>query len=311
MSSIQPFLRDRTIGMTAEVPKTQLLNQSVKIESDKILFLSWGKEHHACSYQFMQRITQTWKKNNITDQFMVFGKLDNQIFNWEVIPYQKCSGVFGAIKRVIQQIVVLWRIVFVGVSVSDANRKQQTDKYKAWLMPSPNDPAAFEEDAPITKKVVDPFCNKIVIDRQVVITGNKVNLLLSRGPIGFGGERLHFLAVPKEHRENFTDLTEEEYCESMELTQMLDAELRINRDIKNVYMFHKTGKDAGTTIPHWMLHVIFTSNKVQDLWGKLTVFKNILLGSSFMNDKAYDAQVAKLRDEFKGLQVRATMLSVQ
>jgi diadenosine tetraphosphate (Ap4A) HIT family hydrolase len=49
------------------------------------------------------------------------------------------------------------------------------------------------------------------------------------------------------------------------------------KTVKNVYLLNKTGIDAGQTVKHWHLHVIFSTNKAQDFWGGMTVIKNILL----------------------------------
>ena len=54
------------------------------------------------------------------------------------------------------------------------------------------------------------------------------------------------------------------------------------RKAEDIYLFHKTGIDAGQTVPHWHMHLIVTANKTQGFFGKLTVLKNMLFGSSPM-----------------------------
>lgn len=245
----------------------------------------------------MQRIAQAWKSGNVTNQYLIYGKIDSNPFNWEMVPYQKCRTFIG---RIIQQLQVLWRTVFGGATVSEESGKNQAKRYEVLLNQSPeviepsNDPS----------KGNDSFCKDETIERQWVIKGKKVNVLFNYAPIGFGGERLHFLVVPKEHRETFTDVTQEEYCESLELTTKLVEHFgETRKTVKNVYLLNKTGLDAGQTVKHWHLHVIFSTNTAQDFWGKMTVIKNILLGSSPMKKDNLAKTVGALREELAPLKV--------
>jgi diadenosine tetraphosphate (Ap4A) HIT family hydrolase len=173
-------------------------------------------------------------------------------------------------------------------------RENQLKKYELLLSKSPE--TVEPSDAP--SKSNDSFCKDDTIERQWVITGRKVNVLFNYAPIGFGGERLHFLVVPKQHRETFTDVTQEEYCESLELTgKLIDHVTATRKAVKNVYLLNKTGIDAGQTVKHWHLHAIFSTNKAQDFWGKITVIKNILLGPSPMKREDLAKKVDELREE--------------
>ena len=291
-------------SMVAVLPNAQLLDFSLGIKtSAEKAFVSWTPKDHSSSFRLMQSITLAWK-NSLTTQYLLYGKVNGaNPFSWEIVPYQACRTCFG---RIIQQLRVLWRTVFGGVALEGARKSNQQAFYKECLQHSSGDDQrkhAVEKSSVENKsKADDAFCNKAIIERQCVITGTKVNVLFNHAPIGFGGERLHFLIVPKEHRETFTDLTEEEYLESMKLTAQLQKKLsQSSKELLNAYLFLKTGIDAGQTVKHVHLHAIFTLNNKQDFWSKLTVVKNILFGSSPMNATDLTNRVADLKTELSGL----------
>ncbi|MDP1879762.1 MAG: HIT domain-containing protein [Parachlamydiaceae bacterium] len=243
----------------------------------------------------MQHIAQAWKSSNFTNQYLIYGMVDSNAFNWEMVPYKKCRTFIG---RAFQQIQVLWRTVFGGVKVSEKEGKNQLKKYELLLSKS----AETTEPSDVSSRSDDSFCKDDTIERQWVITGRKVNVLFNYAPIGFGGEKLHFLVVPKQHRETFTDVTQEEYCESLDLTgKLIDHFTTTRKTVKNVYLLNKTGVDAGQTVKHWHLHVIFSTNKAQNFWGRITVIKNILLGSSPLKRDELAKKVGELREELTAI----------
>lgn len=284
-------LGNRDQSLVAIIPQRQLMHQSVQIVASTKTFNGWTEGNHADSYHFMKRIAQAWKISHLAHQYMIYGKIDTNIFTWEIVPYQKCKTLLG---RIIQQLQVLWRAVFVGRFVSEESKLMQQKKYEVLLNKSPEGIIPSQGSNPVD----DSFCKKEVIDRQWVITGKKVNVLFNYSPVGFGGEKLHFLVVTKEHRETFIDVTQEEYCESLSLTKKLVDHFNENRKtIKGVYLINKTGVDAGQTVNHWHLHVIFSTNATQDFWGKITVLKNIFLRSSPMNKNDLEKRVMDLKKE--------------
>ncbi len=278
------------------VPQNPICPQSLQIEIPKKKFSDWSDQNHADSYRCMQRIAQIWKKEKMTDQYLIYGKVDSNFFNWEMVPYEKCATFIG---RALQQIQVLWRIVFGGKEIAQKEREIQEKKYRQLLtkQEEKNRPLDFSH------KGFDSFCRDDVIQKQIVIEGNRVNVLFNYAPIGFGGEKLHFLVVPKQHREAFTDVTESEYSESLRLTKKLvDHFTATRKTVKNVYLLNKTGIDAGQTLPHWHLHAIFSTNSTQDFWGKITVLKNILFGSTPMKKEALATRVDALKKELSSIQ---------
>jgi diadenosine tetraphosphate (Ap4A) HIT family hydrolase len=274
------------------VPERQLKDQSVQIIKPGKDFKEWSKKDHLDSYFFMQRIAQAWKSNQITDQYFIYGKTIPSDFKWEMIPYKKKSCW---LTRIIQQIVVLIRVVFGGRSVSKDDQRKQVNGYKTLLEKT------TAEVHKMTDSTLgqDAFCKKDVIERQWVVTGEKINVLFNYAPIGLGGQRLHFLIVPKVHREAFTDVTEEEYCEAMNLSEKLITHFMGTREnIKNAYLFNRTGKDAGQAVDHWLMHLVFSDKGTQDYCGKWTVFKNIVAGgSSSLKAEELKNRVTDLRNE--------------
>ena len=65
----------------------------------------------------MQRIARAWESSHFTHQYLIYGKVDSNAFNWEMVPYQKCRTFIG---RAFQQLQVLWRIVFGGMRVDNS-----------------------------------------------------------------------------------------------------------------------------------------------------------------------------------------------
>jgi hypothetical protein len=193
------ILSNQDHTLLAVVPNKQLLHQSVFLVAPQKQFCSWSPQNHADSYLFMQRIAQAWKNSHMTHQYLIYGKVDSHPFTWEMVPYQKCCTFIG---RVFQQSQVLWRTVFGGVKILEKEIEDQVKRYELLLSKSPQ--TGEPSDAP--SKSDDSFCKHDTIERQWVMTGKKINVLFNYAPIGFGGERLHFLLVPKQHRKMFTDV---------------------------------------------------------------------------------------------------------
>ena len=106
------------------------------------------------------------------------------------------------------------------------------------------------------------------------------------------------MIVSKRHCFAFHLLTEEEYREAMELTQRLQERVQNHfkgegRPIQKVYAYHKTGEDAGQSVPHWHMHVVMTQNGAQEWLGKLTVLRNILIGSFRLSAETLENQRRK------------------
>lgn len=278
-----------------KLPTAPLASQSLQIAplSNQSL-LNWSPREHAESFRAMQKTAQVWKEKKIGDQYLVYGKQSigaSSPFQWEIVPYSQSTTW---LHRFFQQFKVLWKITFGGTLLRKQEIENQLANYKTWFskFSSPHNPSI---PAPST----DAFCNPQVIQKQRVLEGQTVNLLYNYKPIGFGGERLHFLVVPKAHKASFHELSEEEYVEAMKFTQQVITHLSKTRQLQEVYLYHKTGVDAGQTVPHWHLHIVLTANKAQDIFGKLTVLKNMVIDSSPLKEKELQEKVLAYQHEFK------------
>lgn len=286
-----------------KIPENPLANKSLQMTTHQNHpYVDWAYEDRFNVFASLQKTVAVWREKGIADQYLVYGKqkLENDTtFNWEIVPYYKPSTIIG---RIWQQFLVLWRIMFGGVKLSETQRQKQLEEYKISFKEF--SPSLHGQAEKVSEVVNDAFCKPEVINRQSVLEGRSINVLYNYAPIGFGGERLHFLVVPKVHKAKFSELSEEEYLEATELTQKLITHFSQTRPIQDVYLFHKTGVDAGQTVPHWHMHMILISNKTQGFFGKLTVLKNMLMGSSPMKDNDLKEKVGSLRSELKHLQTK-------
>lgn len=264
-----------------ELPHSPLKPGSLRVKpTGEKKFTEWDRADHTLAFASLQKIART------CEQYFVFGKQEEGAFNFEIVPYETCSTYLS---RLWQQLKVLWNCTFGSPALSEAEIAAEVEKARSRLKTAAKvHEAVFANDA---------FCKEEVIQKQCVLEGRTINVLFNYAPIGFGGEPLHFLIVPKEHRTRFDELTEEEYLEASELAQKLMLHYGFD-----AYLYHKTGIDAGQTVPHWHLHLVFSATKTQDLFGKLTVLKNMTWGSSPMKDEALKVRVTSLRSDLHALQ---------
>lgn len=285
-------------GMQVLIPSKALKMGSVEVKRAAGGALeSWSRSDQKASFWLMEQVSGVWQKNELSSQYLVYGlqTFENKVgadFSWEMIPYEKMNWM---VSRMWQQMTVLNTIAFGGYEVTESAANESYGRLSGLL----------ETDIEIGKKPSgkekggDPFCKEEVIERQWVLKGRTIDVLLSNKAIGFGGEKIHFLFVTKAHKVDFDQLSEEEYVESMELYSRITAKLLESRDIKAIHLMHKKGVDAGQTVMHWHLQMIATTSTMQDLAGKATIFKNILLGSSETPKKEFEELVQKYRKEFE------------
>ena len=241
-------------------------------------------------YQMLQKMVVLWKKQDISESFMVLGQDELQrsdkIFSFQAVPYYKTSSCIG---KFWQQLVVLWRFTFGGIS---QHVHDLCNTYGNLL----------DQEVLATTKVDDvskcAFCNQDVIHSQLVLKKKHVQVLYNYAPIGLGGEKLHFLVVPRVHRSSFTSLTPEEHQEAFKLSKLVVEQLqvhfeKIGRPLQKLYVYHKTGADAGQTVPHWHMHIVLIQNVAQDWLGRLTVLRNILCGPSKLSEAKLSEQRIK------------------
>jgi diadenosine tetraphosphate (Ap4A) HIT family hydrolase len=275
------------------VPERPLAAGSVQIKSKKP-FASLTDIKEECNletYEVIQDIVSKWKECGITD-YLIYAKDTNgsqDNFRWEIVPYKK-EGF-----RLWKQFKVLWNITFGGPRISTEEKKRTVkvfEKIEGANIHLQSQGQSINELA--HKK--DAFCDPNVIKKQIVYEGKKIRVLYNYAPIAIGEEKLHFLIVPKEHRLTFTDLTKEEYQETIELSQKLISFYR-NKGYNTAYIFDKSGPEAGQTVPHWHEHLVVTATKTHEFFAKLIVLKNMLFGSSPIPPAELESRVKMLHKE--------------
>lgn len=236
-------------------PLGRLTTGSVCLSSKRghFSFKDWDAEELRSSYEQLKKLIIERRMQN----FMVFGRTTQAAqFVWEWVPYPPVGHwiyvVYNQLK-VLVAFALRWRQTLY--SHLAVGQREVT---------LPNAPCAFCDET------------QAVVQKQRVFEGQNVNLLIDYRPL----TSLHFLVVPKIHRKDFHELTEEEYSEALRVAQKVAKWVSESYLIRNSYFFHKTGKIAGQSVPHWHLHLVFTQRAEEETWGKLKVLKNILIGSS-------------------------------
>ncbi len=202
----------------------------------------------AVSYRLMQRVAAYWE----TRPFLVYGTQGN----WDMVPCETTSNAYW------QQLNVIWRVLFGGTPTVASSSEITLPPY------------IHKVDQ--NMKGNDPFCDPNVIQKQQVFEGRRIRVIYNYAPIG----SMHFLLVPKEHRKDFRELTEDEYSEAERLSQFVINKLKEQGPIHQTYLFHKTGKEAGQTVEHWHLHLIATENTQNDVLSKLQFLFRMTFGAS-------------------------------
>lgn len=277
--------------MNIIVPECPLTSGSVQVlpKSDLPHFSDWQDIHKLEAYNLIKRIVNVWEKRGIHD-YLIFAKEtpDSPKFRWEIVPFSKDGFRFW------KQFNVLWSIIFGSSCLSEEDQVKMVENFQAESDLFSDIPIQQMDSLGVIGK--DPFCQQKIIERQIVFEGKEINVLYNYAPIVLGEDKLHFLIVPKQHRPGFSDLTETEYLEAMDLVQNL-VNFYTNKGYEIAYIFDKTGVEAGQTVPHWHEHVIFAASKTQEFMAKLMVLKNMLFSPSPMGEKELKNKVQSLRKE--------------
>jgi len=285
------------------VPEKSLARGSVQIQLPGPCeqFPQWTPQDYADAQGLIDKVVRVWKSQGITD-YMIYGKdaistIDP--FCWEVVPYPKTEW---RICRIWKQIKVLWNLTFGGISTPLAERKKivTTIQNESEQSPQSQDGQILAQTAARVESVqkvvhhTDPFCTLQVIQKQCVFESKEIYVLYNYAPIALGKDKLHFLLVPKAHRETFKDVTGAEYMKIMQLTQELIKHYN-KQGLHTAYIFDKSGAEAGQTVPHWHEHLVFTATPTQEFLGRLKVLKNMIFGSSPLPARELKDRVTHLK----------------
>ncbi|MCH1429535.1 MAG: HIT family protein [Chlamydiales bacterium] len=249
----------------------------------------YSKLDHEKQFKQIHAIKQIWKDKQVkTKDFLVYALEDKESrFKWQLLPFNSDKYAF------LQQLTVLFHLFF-------PREAEGSIKEGSLIQDWPIQTQGFKiESSAVVGN--DVFCNQKIVQKQRVYEGNTVELLYNYAPLGFGSdqEKLHFLIIPKKHKDRFEKLSLEEYTEAMEVAQKLSAFLEKEKHCAQVHLFHKNGASVGMTVPHWHLHVVGVVNAKESFLGKLAVLRNMLLGSFALKDSELKEKVERYQKEWK------------
>lgn len=236
------------------VPESPLKTGSIQVSS--LSNEKWTKPESEEAFDLLQRIVQVWKQKGI-ESYLIYAKEPNAKDTYEIVPYQDEWSF-------LQQLGVLKNTLFNGSSLSLEERQHTAKEFEDLnkVIPQPHLPSESK----------DVFDDPEVIQKQLVYEGIHLYILYNYAPIA----DLHFLIIPKLHRDDFSQLTKEEYVELIELKQKLTHFYKDH----TAYIFDKNGKPAGQTVPHFHEHIVFTVAKADEIMGRLQMGWNMLKGGS-------------------------------
>jgi len=223
-------------------------------------------------YDGLQKIVDLWKEKNIATSYLVLGTEKWGKAAIQAAPFNEAKSW---VYRAFQQLQVLYRFVFGDYLPTEDRAALFRRTYRDLTLEKTN--VEVSKIGRVSKCV---FCENRVLDSQRVFEGKQVEVLYNYAPLGLGGERIHFLIVPKRHCKEFTELNKEEHKEAYLIANYVSEKLKLHYEkegskIQNVYTYHKSGLDAGQSGFHFHLHLVMTQNRADEFFGKLAVVRNI------------------------------------
>jgi diadenosine tetraphosphate (Ap4A) HIT family hydrolase len=268
-------------NMRLVVPKIALSAGTLRVECKKRS--RELMEDNNETFVLRQKVAAIWEQRGL--DYMIYKKETlSDLSAWDIVPYPRTGWRFW------NQFKALWRITFGGFAVPKVERERIANEFKD--AENLSKIGGTWQSHPSKSDGQDPFCNSIT-DRQIVFKGQHVKILYDYRPIALGADKLHFLIVPIQHRLTFADLTLEEYQEIKKFENYLKLNYLANGH--SVYQFSKNGAASGQTVSHWHQHMVFAQNETEAFLGKLTVLKNMLIGSSPLSNKELTERVESLK----------------
>lgn len=239
----------------------------------------------------LRDVVDSWRLDGRAAGYMVIGVddlLGGQSFRYQAVPYPRAVT---DLENAWRQFRVIRRLVF------GMNRA-----FRATLTRNPASAAQLARLHPVrhagssSEPSRCPFCRRDVLQSQIVMEGRTVVALYNFAPIGLRGDKLHFLIIPKAHRPGFEDLTREEHREAFELARRVVHRLSAHFGqgaMKRLYTYHKTGPEAGQSVPHWHLHLVLFRSHLHDIWARSQVLLKILAPPSLASRLSRSELAAK------------------
>ncbi len=288
------LLLHRDEAVQAFIPIRPLAEGSIRVSLaawQQKDFVKWSPEERAQTWNCLQRIVYAWKSMKpVVYDFLIYGKVSSSSgFSWEIVPYPKRTWAIW------RQLRVLWHIAF-GAPRAGERTREQVAKTVVRALSSLESCLLNRVHQVVIGR--DPFCRQDVLDRQTVFEGKEIRVLYNFAPIRLGGQELHFLLVPIAHRSRFDEVTQSEYLECQDLASQI-VQFYQARGYPTAYLFDKTGKRAGQTVPHWHQHLVFTATQMDDWKGKWDVFYRMLFGASPLKPQELARRVSAIKSDLQ------------
>lgn len=140
-----------------------------------------------------------------------------------------------------------------------------------------------------------------VIAKQRVWEGEHLNVLYNYRPIKTESQ-VHFLLTvkPAEAARDFSEVTQAQYAEVLELAQRIDKKAREHWSTEAVetHVLDKVGRFAGQTESVYHAHVVVVLNKSDDFWGKLSLLWRMVWSPSPLPADELSRRVEAQREIF-------------
>lgn len=298
-----PFVVETRGEVQVVVPEVPLGPNSLIVTTDEpTSFLHWTDQQMFLSFQMLQKIAAIWSKsgnpdNEITDHYLVYGKqvltnIEPCPFEWEVIPYYS-SALLSKVYNFFQNTRVLAGMVFDDSPVAEESLQKAHEFYREQFQNTALFPEKIEGAAEN-----DLFCNQYEVDKRLVLRGKFINVLFHNQLMGLTDRGIHLLLTPKLHKRSFTELSWDEYQEAIKITQLLIPHFFLKQDLHEATIVHKNGSEAGQTIPHWHMDLMFSMSEAQTMLAKLHVIKTIPEETSEMSGDELELIVREYIHQF-------------
>jgi diadenosine tetraphosphate (Ap4A) HIT family hydrolase len=260
------------------IPTQGLASKSLYIERK-------GDKNPSELFRMMNKVATYWEQKKGIFNYLVYTSSEDQ--GWEMLPVPgEKSSWRDWMGGIAHQFTVMGRVTFGRYTLAESEKKHLYTEY--------NDLTSFQTQVTgdaVQQVSPDAFCKKEVIDSQLLWEGEHVRVLYNYAPIG--NEGLHFLLVPKAHKERLSQLTQEEFEEIQALAGMLKQHYPDH----TCYRYNKSGSLAGQTVLHFHEHVVFILPQ-HDLKGKLSVFFRMIGSSKPLNLMELAKRVSLLKAQF-------------
>ncbi len=274
------------------IPECPLTPETWAVESvpsHPHLYL-WNESEHASSYQLLQKAARLWSSQGVSNYLVGAQDIlssESTAFEWQFVPFDIRSHYHQ-----LTHLSILWNLTF-GTNCLSLEKRLEKAQYDQQYVKQLEKPFFLpEQKTPEGELCLDVFCDPKVIVRQEIYEGKWVRLLYNYAPIG--PDKQHFLIVPIAHRENFNTLTLDEYLEAMQISGILLKHYQ-GLHYTWAYLFHKTGKEAGQTVFHWHLHLVFLNADAQGFGWIGGMIKNMLFGTSPLPPEELEKRVQDYR----------------